>query len=63
MLSKSCFIISSIGKINSPEREDADEKFDLVFEPVLRDLGYDPIIRADKLVVRIQSLMILLNML
>ena len=46
--SKTCFIASTIGEENSEERKNADEKFDLVFEPVLDDLGYKAV-RADKI--------------
>jgi plastocyanin len=45
---KTCFIISSIGKEGSDTRTKADEKYDLVFEPVLRELGYT-VTRADKI--------------
>src|SRR5574337_1152984 len=44
---KICFIISPIGEPDSEIRKLADEKYDLVFEPVLVELGYTPI-RADK---------------
>jgi hypothetical protein len=46
-MGKVCFIISSIGERDSEERKSADEKYDLVYEPVLKDLGYEPV-RADK---------------
>ena len=46
-LSKTCFIISTIGEEDSEPRKTADEKFDLVFEPILKELDYD-VIRADK---------------
>jgi len=46
--SKICFIASTIGEENSEERKIADEKFDLVFEPVLDKIGYKAI-RADKI--------------
>ena len=45
---KTCFIISSIGKEGTEIRASADEKFDLIFEPVLNELGYD-VTRADKI--------------
>jgi len=48
-MSKTCFIISSIGEKNSETRINADEKFDLVFEPVLKELGFDKVERADKI--------------
>ena len=44
---KICFIISPIGEVDSDIRKLSDEKYDLVYEPVLRELGYTPI-RADK---------------
>ncbi len=44
---KICFIISPIGEVDSDIRKASDEKFDLVFKPVLEKLGYTPI-RADK---------------
>lgn len=47
-MTKSCFIISSIGDEGSEIRRLANEKFDLVFKPVLIKLGYD-VIRADKI--------------
>jgi hypothetical protein len=46
-MGKICFIISSIGNDDSPERKSADEKYDLVYEPVLKELNYEPF-RADK---------------
>lgn len=48
-MAKSCFIISSIGEKESEIREIADEKFDLVFEPVLKDAGFEEVTRADKI--------------
>lgn len=45
---KSCFIISSIGKENSQIRKVADEKYDLIFEPILKELDYD-VTRSDKI--------------
>ena len=47
-MTKTCFIISSIGKEGSEIRAKADEKFDLIFEPVLNELGYG-VTRADKI--------------
>lgn len=47
-MTKSCFIISSIGSEDSDIRKLANEKFDLIFEPVLTKLGYD-VTRADKI--------------
>lgn len=47
MSEKTCFIISPIGEEGSETRKIADEKFDLVFEPVLKELGYNAV-RADK---------------
>jgi len=44
---KSCFIISTIGEEDTDERKDADDKFDLVFEPILNEMDYDAV-RADK---------------
>jgi hypothetical protein len=46
-MEKVCFIISTIGEENSPERARADEKLELVYQPVLTEMGYTPI-RADK---------------
>jgi len=46
-MTKTCFIISSIGKEGTPERENADEKLNHLFIPVLNDLGYS-CIRADQ---------------
>ena len=45
---KECFIISTIGEKDSNERKIADEKFDLVFEPVLKEANYN-VTRADKI--------------
>lgn len=44
---KVCFIISPIGEPDSDIRKSADEKYDLIFKPVLEESGYKPI-RADK---------------
>ena len=44
---KICFIISPIGEKDSKTRKLADQKYDLIFEPVLKECGYKPI-RADK---------------
>ena len=41
------FIVSPIGEEGTEPRKLADEKYDLVYEPVLKELGYIPI-RADK---------------
>jgi len=46
-LNKNCFIISTIGEEGSESRKLADEKYDLVFEPILKELDYE-VIRADK---------------
>lgn len=46
-LAKICFIISTIGDENSPEREQANEKYDYLFKPALLELDYE-LIRADK---------------
>jgi len=46
-MSKNCFIISTIGEQGSESRKLADEKYDLVFEPILKELDYE-VIRADK---------------
>lgn len=48
-MGKTCFIISSIGEKGGEVRELADEKFDLVFEPVLKEAGFYEVIRADKI--------------
>ena len=45
---KTCFIISSIGKEGSEVRAIADEKYELIFEPVLKELEYH-VTRADKI--------------
>jgi len=45
---KTCFIASTIGDENTEERKAADDKFDLVFEPILQKLGYKAV-RADKI--------------
>jgi len=46
-MAKTCFIISSIGKEGSETRAVADEKFELIFEPALKEAGYK-VTRADK---------------
>ena len=46
-LQKVCFIISPIGEPDSEPRKLSDEKYDLIFKPILEELGYEPI-RADK---------------
>ena len=46
-MAKTCFIISVIGEEGSPERKTADDKYEIVFAPVLQEAGYEPI-RADK---------------
>lgn len=45
---KTCFVISSIGSKDSPERKDADLKYDQVFQPVLDSKKYQ-ITRSDKI--------------
>lgn len=45
-MTKTCFIISSIGAEGTEIRERSDEKLDFLFKPVLKELDYDPI-RAD----------------
>jgi len=47
-MAKTCFIISSIGKEGSEIRAKADEKYELIFEPILKELGYH-VTRADKI--------------
>lgn len=47
-MTKTCFIISSIGKEGSETRALADEKFELIFEPSLKEAGYE-VTRADKI--------------
>lgn len=47
-MDKTCFIISSIGKEVGEIRDIADEKFDLIFEPVLKQFNYK-VTRADKI--------------
>lgn len=44
---KVCFIISPIGEPDSDTRKLSDEKYDLIFKPVLEKMGYTTI-RADK---------------
>lgn len=39
MAEKICFIMSTIGEAGSPERISSDEKYDLVYKPVLESLG------------------------
>ena len=46
-MTKTCFIISVIGEEGTTERKTANDKYELVFEPVLKAAGYDPV-RADK---------------
>jgi len=46
-LNKNCFIISTIGEEGSEWRKLADEKYDLVFQPILNELEYQ-VTRADK---------------
>lgn len=57
---KTCFIISTIGEKDSLERKNADEKFDLVFEPILKEFDYD-VTRADKVGTPVLFPMILFN--
>jgi hypothetical protein len=45
-LTKTCFIISTIGKEGEEEHEIANQKLKFVFKPVLEKLGYD-VKRAD----------------
>ena len=47
-MTKTCFIISSIGKEGSPTRQRSDEVYELIFEPILKELGYK-VTRADKI--------------
>ncbi len=47
-MGKKCFVISAIGKNESRTRTYADEKFDLIFKPILEEMGYT-IIRSDKI--------------
>jgi len=46
-MDKVCFIISTIGSENSPERASADEKLEFLIKPVLKDKSYTAI-RADE---------------
>lgn len=46
---KRCFVISPIGKKNSPTREHADKFLKDIVEPVVRELGYTRPKRADKI--------------
>ena len=48
-MTRTCFIISSIGEKDTETRKYADDKFDLVFEPVLKETGYEEVTRADKI--------------
>ncbi|MGI0057759.1 MAG: cupredoxin domain-containing protein [Nitrosarchaeum sp.] len=47
-MAKTCFIISTIGKEGSPVRKAADDKYELIYSPVLQELGYD-VTRSDKI--------------
>jgi len=47
-MAKTCFIISTIGEEGSEERILADEKFELIFSPVLKKFEYK-VTRADKI--------------
>ena len=47
-MEKTCFIISAIAKEDSQTRKSADYKFEYVYSPVLKDLGYK-ITRSDKI--------------
>ena len=47
-MTKTCFIISSIGEGGTRVREQANEKYELIFEPILKELGYE-VTRADKI--------------
>jgi hypothetical protein len=48
MAQHTCFVISPIGKENSPIREGADSVFDLLVEPALQKFNFK-VIRADKI--------------
>jgi pentatricopeptide repeat protein len=43
-----CFVISPIGKLDSPIRQAADDLFELIIEPALEPFGFD-VVRADKI--------------
>jgi len=45
---KTAFLISPIGKIDSPIRKRADQIFKYVIAPIVKELGYEPV-RADKI--------------
>ena len=47
-MTKTCFIISAIAKEDSQTRKSTDYKFEYVYSPVLKDLGYE-ITRSDKI--------------
>ena len=47
-MTKTCFVISTIAEDGSQSRKEADDKFDLVYSPILKDLDYD-ITRSDKI--------------
>ena len=47
-MGKTCFIISAIGKEGSPIRKEADDKYELIYSPVLQELGYE-VTRSDKI--------------
>ena len=47
-MTKTCFIISSIAKEGSPIRTSSDYKFDYIYSPILKELGYK-ITRSDKI--------------
>ena len=46
-IGKDCLLFHLSAKKGNPIREASDEKFDFVYEPVLKELNYDPV-RADK---------------
>lgn len=47
-MAKTCFIISSIGEEESDIRKRADMVYELMFEPILKELGY-VVTRSDKI--------------
>lgn len=47
-MAKTCFVISAIAEDGSQTRKEADEKFDLVYFPIMKEMDYE-ITRSDKI--------------
>ena len=47
-MAKTCFVISAIGKDDSTIRRESDDRFNLVYSPILKALNYE-ITRSDKI--------------